>query len=87
MIQLTEAQLLGWLTPLLWPFLRTLSLFAAVVYVVITVCLIRGTPRARTIAQAGMWIELVAGEIADEIGGWIRDAAEAHGLPYLSPFE
>jgi flagellar biosynthetic protein FliR len=29
MIQLTEAQLLGWLTPLLWPFLRTLALFSA----------------------------------------------------------
>ena len=29
MIQLTEAQLLGWLTPVLWPFLRTLALFSA----------------------------------------------------------
>ncbi|MGE0818003.1 MAG: hypothetical protein AB7O74_04995 [Candidatus Nanopelagicales bacterium] len=41
------------------PVSYSLSLFAAVVYVVITVCLIRGTPRARTIAQTGMWIELV----------------------------
>ena len=29
MITLTEAQLLGWITPLIWPFLRTLALFAA----------------------------------------------------------
>ena len=28
MISLTEAQLLGWLNPLLWPFIRTLALFA-----------------------------------------------------------
>jgi hypothetical protein len=35
----------------------------------------------------GMWIELVAGEIADEIGGWIADAAAAHGIDYLSPFQ
>lgn len=41
------------------PVSYSLSLFAAVVYVVITVCLIRGTERARQIAQAGMWIELV----------------------------
>jgi len=27
-ISLTEAQLLGWLNPLLWPFIRTLALFA-----------------------------------------------------------
>lgn len=41
------------------PVSYSLSLFAAVVYVVITICLVRGTPRARAIAQAGMWIELV----------------------------
>lgn len=35
----------------------------------------------------GMWIELVAGEIAAEIGGWIADAAAAHGLPFQSPFD
>lgn len=35
----------------------------------------------------GMWIELVSGEIADDIGRWIADAAEAHGIPYTSPFE
>lgn len=29
MITLTEAQIMGWLTPLLWPFLRALALFAA----------------------------------------------------------
>lgn len=29
MIQFTEAQLLGWITPLLWPFLRVLALFSA----------------------------------------------------------
>ena len=29
MITLTETQMLGWITPLLWPFLRTLALFAA----------------------------------------------------------
>lgn len=29
MISLTEEQILGWLTPLLWPFLRTLALFSA----------------------------------------------------------
>jgi flagellar biosynthetic protein FliR len=28
MISFTEAQLLGWLTPLLWPFVRVLALFA-----------------------------------------------------------
>lgn len=41
------------------PVSYSLSLFAAVVYVVITICLIRGTPRAQRIAQTGMWIELV----------------------------
>jgi hypothetical protein len=41
------------------PVSYSLSLFAAVVYVVITICLIRGTDRARAIAQIGMWIELV----------------------------
>ena len=41
------------------PVSYTLSLTAAVIYVVITICLVRGTPRARSIAQAGMWIELV----------------------------
>jgi len=41
------------------PVSYSLSLFAAVVYVVITICLIRGTARAQRIAQAGMWIELV----------------------------
>jgi flagellar biosynthesis protein FliR len=29
MVTFTEAQLLGWLTPLLWPFLRTLALLSA----------------------------------------------------------
>jgi flagellar biosynthetic protein FliR len=29
MITLTEAQLLGWITPLLWPFLRALALLSA----------------------------------------------------------
>ncbi|URI05995.1 flagellar biosynthetic protein FliR [Aquincola tertiaricarbonis] len=29
MIQFTEAQLLGWITPLLWPLLRVLALFSA----------------------------------------------------------
>ncbi len=29
MITFTEAQILGWITPLIWPFLRTLALFAA----------------------------------------------------------
>ncbi len=29
MITLTEAQLLGWITPLLWPFLRALALFTS----------------------------------------------------------
>ncbi len=28
MISITEVQLLGWLNPLLWPFIRTLALFA-----------------------------------------------------------
>jgi hypothetical protein len=41
------------------PVSYALSLTAAVIYVVITVCLVRGTPRARAIAQTGMWIELV----------------------------
>lgn len=41
------------------PVSYSLSLFAAVVYVVITICLVLDTPRARTIAQTGMWIELV----------------------------
>lgn len=35
----------------------------------------------------GFWIELVSHEIAEEIGGWIRAAAEQHGIPYVSPFE
>jgi flagellar biosynthetic protein FliR len=29
MIEITEAQLLAWITPVLWPFLRTLALFSA----------------------------------------------------------
>lgn len=29
MISFTEAQLIGWITPLLWPFLRTLAIFTA----------------------------------------------------------
>ncbi len=29
MISFTEAQLVGWITPLLWPFLRTLAIFTA----------------------------------------------------------
>jgi len=29
MVEITEAQILGWITPLLWPFLRTLALFSA----------------------------------------------------------
>jgi hypothetical protein len=41
------------------PVSYALSLTAAIIYVVITVCLVRGTPRARAIAQTGMWIELV----------------------------
>ncbi|MBY0235458.1 MAG: flagellar biosynthetic protein FliR, partial [Burkholderiaceae bacterium] len=28
MISFTEAQLLAWLNPLLWPFIRTMALFA-----------------------------------------------------------
>jgi hypothetical protein len=35
----------------------------------------------------GMWIELVSHEIAREIGTVIRTAAEAKGIPYVSPFE
>jgi Glyoxalase/Bleomycin resistance protein/Dioxygenase superfamily len=35
----------------------------------------------------GLWIELVAGEIAGEIGGWIADAAQEHGVVFNSPFE
>jgi hypothetical protein len=34
----------------------------------------------------GMWIELVSGEIADEIGGWIADAAAEQGIDFRSPF-
>ena len=41
------------------PVSYSLSLIAAVIYVVITVCLVRDTPRACAVAQAGMWIELV----------------------------
>jgi flagellar biosynthetic protein FliR len=29
LISFTEAQILGWITPLLWPFLRALALFSA----------------------------------------------------------
>ncbi|MEN9629965.1 MAG: flagellar biosynthetic protein FliR, partial [Pseudomonadota bacterium] len=29
MISFTEAQILGWLTPLLWPFVRALALFSS----------------------------------------------------------
>lgn len=29
MVEVTEAQLLAWITPLLWPFLRTLAVFTA----------------------------------------------------------
>jgi len=41
------------------PLSYALSAFAAVVYLVITVCLIRDTDNARRVAQVGMWIELV----------------------------
>ncbi len=34
----------------------------------------------------GMWIELVSHEIAAELGDVIRTAAEAAGIPFLSPF-
>ncbi|MBB6407114.1 VOC family protein [Arthrobacter sp. AZCC_0090] len=34
----------------------------------------------------GMWIELVSHEIAAEIGDWIREAAEANGVPFQDPF-
>jgi glyoxalase/bleomycin resistance protein/dioxygenase superfamily protein len=34
----------------------------------------------------GMWIELVSHEIAEEIGGWLADAAAAQGVPFVSPF-
>ena len=30
MISFSEAQIMGWLTPLLWPFLRALALFSSV---------------------------------------------------------
>src|SRR5687768_8039946 len=35
----------------------------------------------------GMWIELVSHEIAAEIGDWIAEAADAAGVPFVSPFE
>lgn len=41
------------------PVAYLLSAFAAIVYVVITVALVRGTPRARRIATIGIVIELV----------------------------
>ncbi|WP_329378805.1 VOC family protein [Streptomyces sp. NBC_01716] len=34
----------------------------------------------------GMWIELVSHEVAEQIDGWIADAAAAKNIPYLSPF-
>ena len=41
------------------PVPYSLSAFAAVVYVVITVALLRDTPRARRVATVGMVVELV----------------------------
>ncbi len=41
------------------PIAYLLSAFAAIVYVVITVALVRGTPRARRVAQVGIVVELV----------------------------
>ncbi len=41
------------------PVAYLLSLVAAVVYVVITVALVRGTPAARRVARAGIVVELV----------------------------
>jgi hypothetical protein len=35
----------------------------------------------------GFWFELVSGEIADEIGQWMADAANEQGIPYVSPFD
>ncbi|MGP3533967.1 VOC family protein [Microbacterium sp. RD1] len=35
----------------------------------------------------GMWIELVSHEIAAQLGENLRLAAEAAGVPYVSPFE
>jgi len=29
MLTFTEAQILGWITPILWPFIRVLALFSA----------------------------------------------------------
>jgi len=40
------------------PLSYLLSALAAVVYVVITYCLIKGTPRARRVGQGLMWFEL-----------------------------
>jgi hypothetical protein len=35
----------------------------------------------------GFWFELVSGEIADEIGQWMADAAKEQGIPFVSPFD
>lgn len=48
MITFTEAQIVGWITPLIWPFLRALALFGA-----LPVLGTRGVPMQVRIALAG----------------------------------
>lgn len=49
MVEFTEAQLLAWITPLLWPFLRTLALFSS-----LPVLGTRSVPMRVRVALAGL---------------------------------
>jgi hypothetical protein len=71
------------------PVAYLLSLFAAVVYVVITVALIKGTPAARRVARIGIMVELVGVLVVGTISLLLPDyfpratVWSSYGLGYL----
>jgi EamA domain-containing membrane protein RarD len=71
------------------PVAYLLSLFAAVVYVVITVALIKGTPAARRVARIGIVVELVGVLVVGTISLLLPDyfpratVWSSYGLGYL----
>lgn len=75
MINFTEAQILGWVTPLLWPFLRALALFTA-----LPVLGTRVVPARVRIALAG-FIALAAQStlppLSPEVASMALDAPQA----------
>jgi flagellar biosynthesis protein FliR len=64
MITFTEAQLLAWITPLLWPFLRALALFTA-----LPVLGTRTVPARVRIALAGLHRLAAQASLPRDAGG------------------